>query len=558
MRSAAGVKWLVLLAIVCLIPLSLGRHVLMQGDQGRLIEIARSANDAGVLAPVGLLGTKAFCYGPVVANLYQLVLLFTHDPARLAGVVGSLFFLLTLGSAAWLVKELRLCGMYVLLLACSPFLWIAGRSLWDNPWTMPLGLLALAGYARFVRVGSGLGLFVAIVGSGLAVLTHLMALPTAAAIAIHAALFRPKMLIRAWPTVLAAIVLLGSYSYRYIAHEFFSGDVAAARFSRYIADRQYGYLTHWPTKWDALLEPDIVRPPLVVLFAFSAATTLAAPTHDTPGFDRPLVVAARWIGSAAIVPMVVGAMLCLLRTRRPNHIETTDADRARQSIGLACVLAIALMVVLALRINLVWYSHYHHGILAPTLVLIVIGLAWLESVAGRRVAAGVVAMLCLAGAIQSAQRISSIAEFGGLRTRNLAAPSIGSLIESINADASRGGSPMVWTDIREFGEAPHAWVAARNLLAGDDAVEPAGTFSDQPAEISQVCWAEPSPAARVTIRTGTMPLEPPGREVFVVDLARIDQYRAGVPVRDDPPDPGQGLSSGQGPNPGATQKFVDE
>ena len=81
--------------------------------------------------------------------------------ARMHGVI----MILAIGlGMAWLAAELKLWRWMAVAVMFSPLVWLAAIQLWDNTFGIPVSVLTLACYARFVRrrscaalVGWGLG-----------------------------------------------------------------------------------------------------------------------------------------------------------------------------------------------------------------------------------------------------------------------------------------------------------------------------------------------------------------------------------------------------------------
>ena len=131
------------LAVVCLVPLVWIGDVSFINDEPLLIAAALKANREGVLAPLGLLGTFGFTYGPVPTWLYQLLLITTHDILRVA-VLHAVVVAAATAFALWsLSRSLSLWPWFVPVPLLSPYFWFYTRVLWDNPLLIPLGALAI-------------------------------------------------------------------------------------------------------------------------------------------------------------------------------------------------------------------------------------------------------------------------------------------------------------------------------------------------------------------------------------------------------------------------------
>jgi hypothetical protein len=146
-------------------------------DEPRLIATAWHANHDGQLAVGGLYGNFGIRYGPLPTQIYQLLLLVTHDPFTLvvlrallcAGVCGF--------GSLWLARSLALPGWFAAGALVSPYVVAYQRVLWDASFAMPVGVLALAGLADFLHTHRAWSLRVCVLASVLASTIHPQALP---------------------------------------------------------------------------------------------------------------------------------------------------------------------------------------------------------------------------------------------------------------------------------------------------------------------------------------------------------------------------------------------
>ena len=150
------------LVVAGLIPLVWPGDVPFINDEPQLIASAVRANREGRLAPVGLLGTYGFSYGPAPTWVYQALTPVTRDLVGIAALHILLMSAATAGAIWWLGRSLRLWIWFAPLPLLSPYYWFYARVLWDNPFLLPLGALALAGYAAFLASGSPTGLRVSV------------------------------------------------------------------------------------------------------------------------------------------------------------------------------------------------------------------------------------------------------------------------------------------------------------------------------------------------------------------------------------------------------------
>jgi hypothetical protein len=118
-------------------------------DEPRLIAAAWHANAAHTLAVGGLYGNFGIRYGPLATQIYQALLLITHDPVTLAVLRSLLCAGVTAFSLLWLARTLRLSPWFGVAACLAPQVWQFQRVVWDASFAIPLGSLALAAYAAF-------------------------------------------------------------------------------------------------------------------------------------------------------------------------------------------------------------------------------------------------------------------------------------------------------------------------------------------------------------------------------------------------------------------------
>jgi hypothetical protein len=151
-------------------------------DEPRLIASAWHANHDLRLAVGGLYGNFGIRYGPLPTQIYQVLLLITHDPITLV----VLRALLCTGACAfglvWLGRSVGLPEWFAIGALLSPYVVAYNRVLWDASFAMPVGILALAGLADFLRTGRASSLRLAVLAGVLASTIHPQALPLSTAI----------------------------------------------------------------------------------------------------------------------------------------------------------------------------------------------------------------------------------------------------------------------------------------------------------------------------------------------------------------------------------------
>lgn len=148
-------------------------------DEPRLIASAWHANHDHELAVGGLYGNFGIRYGPLGTQVYQLLLLLTHDPFTLVVLRALLCAGLTGLALLWLARTLDLPGWLAAGILVSPHVAAYQRVLWDASFAMPVGALALAGFADFLRTQRAWSLRLCVAMSVLVPTIHPQALPLA-------------------------------------------------------------------------------------------------------------------------------------------------------------------------------------------------------------------------------------------------------------------------------------------------------------------------------------------------------------------------------------------
>ena len=148
-------------------------------DESRILAAAWHANHDGQLADGGLYGNFGIRYGPLPTQIYQVLLLLTHDPATLVVLRGLLCAGLTGGTLLWLARSLALPQWFAAAVLVSPQVVAYQRILWDASFTMPIGALAFAAFADFLQTQRPRSLRVCVVASAVLPLIHPQALALA-------------------------------------------------------------------------------------------------------------------------------------------------------------------------------------------------------------------------------------------------------------------------------------------------------------------------------------------------------------------------------------------
>jgi hypothetical protein len=211
------VAWGALVALVAasVVPLVWPGDVPFINDEPLLIAKAVAANSSGQLAPLGLLGTYGFVYGPAPTWVYQALLACSRDLVVVASLHTLLMSAVTAGALWRLSRSLRLWAWFAPIPLLSPYYWFYSRALWDNPFLLPLGALAMAGYAAHLDSGSALGLRVAVAAMLTIPLVHLMGVSLVVPLALHMLVVRRRSVWKHRYSLLAIVtgVLIAAWPY---------------------------------------------------------------------------------------------------------------------------------------------------------------------------------------------------------------------------------------------------------------------------------------------------------------------------------------------------------
>lgn len=152
-------------------------------DEPRLLAIAWHANQSGWPASGGLYGNFGLRYGPLPAQIYQVLLSIASDPIALAALRSMLCAGVTFFSLLWMARVLVLPPWFAVAIALAPQVWYFQRVLWDASFSIPLGTLALAACTALFQKPSRGRLLLTIGSAALLLFIHPQNLPLAGAIA---------------------------------------------------------------------------------------------------------------------------------------------------------------------------------------------------------------------------------------------------------------------------------------------------------------------------------------------------------------------------------------
>jgi hypothetical protein len=109
-------------------------------DEPRLLAMAWHANHDGVLATTGLAGNFGVRYGPLAVQVYQALLLITHDPYALVILRGLLCGGVTAFGLLWLARTLKFPAWFAVAVLVAPLIVTYQRVLWDASFALPVAL----------------------------------------------------------------------------------------------------------------------------------------------------------------------------------------------------------------------------------------------------------------------------------------------------------------------------------------------------------------------------------------------------------------------------------
>jgi hypothetical protein len=182
---------------------------LWTNDEPRLIANAWHANQAWHPAWGGLWGNFGIRYGPFPTQFYQILLCLTHDPLLLAMLRAGICALVSAGSLLWLARSVGFGPWFAGAALAAPLVVQFHRLMWDATFAMPIGALALASLAAYLRRGRGWCMMLSIVSTAFFATIHPQDLPLATAIfGMLAWSHRPALRLHRKPLLIALAVFL--------------------------------------------------------------------------------------------------------------------------------------------------------------------------------------------------------------------------------------------------------------------------------------------------------------------------------------------------------------
>ena len=204
-------------------------------DESRIIANAWHANHDGQFAAGGLYGNFGIRYGPLPTQIYQALLLLTHDPATLVVLRGLLAAGMTGGALLWLARTLALPAWFAAAVLVSPHVVAYHRILWDASFAMPIGALAFAAFADFLKTQRSRSLRVCVIATAVLPLIHPQALALAVPVFGWLGWRHRAEVWRDWRALAVLGVVFGALHAAYLF------EVAGQLFARFSGSVERGY-----------------------------------------------------------------------------------------------------------------------------------------------------------------------------------------------------------------------------------------------------------------------------------------------------------------------------
>ena len=334
------------LIVACLLLVLFPGDTQLRNDEQDLLFAAAQANLDGRLASVGLMGSTGVRYGPLPTQFYQLALLLTSD-IRNVVLIRAFLFAVSMSAALWSIgRSLRLRPAFIGFFLAAPWVWYYVRTPWDNTFCLPLGCGLLAAYIRWMQRPTPLRAAACGALAAMMPLVHLAAVALPAAVTMHAALRRPRAVLRSLPVAALAAAIACSTSLPYL---------------RSLPGRTVDSFTPWPD-FDPAESLEIAAYALRAPELLGAAESYYQPHR--PGWVRGVLHVTAAIGWATYVWFGAGILIALLQ--HPNG----DLTRAVAAVSLVALVLLGGVLSMA---DVTVQPHYFVGVYAPTVVLCWIG-----------------------------------------------------------------------------------------------------------------------------------------------------------------------------------------
>lgn len=407
------VVYVLVSALLCALAAWTAPDIIWSQDQGKLLGLASSGNAAGVWVKSGLQGSHTLEYGPLPANLQQIALAVGGDLLTSARLYNVVYFGVLAAGVFGLMRLLALPLGYALVFAATPVLWNLGRDMWDNTVLFPTTLLAVVCYGHFLKTGGHGWLVGTIVCCGLALLTHLMAIPVAAALGLHGVFRNGRLLLRAWVPVVITVVGVTAYGTPYalrqldtVVNRIRTGHVPMP-LSAFPDDpvRNVPHLVDFPTDRPVTPPyPGRLSRASAMAFGLLGGQSFTGKAMLFPQPARPawLDSAARgagWFSWVAVPVSLLGIGLMIRMVWKAG-----DRASARHAVMVTLLITLAVFVVMTAAVKPSPSLHYYHGTIVVFFVAVAVGLQALQR---YRIGHTVAAVLVVCLAVQSVQQVTT-------------------------------------------------------------------------------------------------------------------------------------------------------
>jgi hypothetical protein len=451
------------LVLAGLVPLIWPGDIPFINDEPQLIAGAVDANLGGRLATMGLLGTYGFVYGPAPVWVYQALMAASHDLVIVAVLHTLLMSVVTAAALWWLSRSLGLWVWFAPLPLLSPYHWFYARVLWDNTFLLPLGALALAGYAAHLESESPLGLRVSLAAMAAIPLVHLMGASLLLPLAAHMLIVQRRAL---W------------------ARKYSIAGIAAA--ALWLA---------WPY-WTYLVGPRPATPgdgPALGGFVFPLLGGRLLGAQGLDYFYGPSPVGGRLFGGVAALSCIAYALvwgglavaLVLIARARQSRQWTARAHIA--AIAVASLVCESVIHGISARFQ---HPHYQNGVWISLVVLAWFAVDFLATRRGpvRIVGwAAPVAAGLLAATLLGAVSLLAVGLHRSRGTRDIYGPTIANQQQVARALARYAQASDVQIHVNMWERFPHTIAILRRLNVSHRA--------DLPQRVLEVRYATDDPAS---------------------------------------------------------------
>ncbi len=345
------------------------------GDEPRLLAKAYHANQNRTIETRGLNGNFGVPYGPLPTQIYQLLLLISHDPLTIGAIRAGLCAGGTALAMLWLARSLRLNPWFATAVVIAPYVWNFQRIMWDASFAIPIGAVALAAYTAFLRSASGKALLTSIAAALALAFIHPQDLPLMLPIAGHMAWNHRSALGKHYIGIAVIFGIAVALNAGYARHAYYALEWQV---KHGVIEKGYPGTT---SRAKSLLTPLLGG---AILSGYDFAAT------DSQLVEHPTVVRAAQFGSSVVYPLVwlgIGvAGVRFLRHRRgaidgerDDPHDPTLAGARRAVFGIALIGLVLLSLLYGLM-RMPAFPQYFFGTFILYVMLAWIGIDFLSRI----------------------------------------------------------------------------------------------------------------------------------------------------------------------------------